>query len=183
MIDEILADAKDGMEKAVEHVQNEFGTVRTGRANPGILHRVSVDYYGSATPLQQLASFAVPEPTTLVVTPFDPGALGEIERALNTSGLGLTPTNDGHVIRLTFPPLTEDRRRELVKVVHNMAEEGKVSIRNIRRPHKDQLEALSSEMSEDDIRRAEKGLQTLTDKYVERIDELFNHKQAELLEV
>lgn len=183
MIDEILADAEQGMEKAVEHVQNEFGTIRTGRANPSILHRVSVDYYGTATPLQQLASFAVPEPTTLVVTPFDPGALGEIERAINTAGLGLTPANDGQVIRLAFPPLTEERRKELVKVVHGMAEEGKVSIRNIRRPHKDQLEALKSEMSEDDVRRAEKDLQALTDKYVERIDELFDHKQAELLEV
>lgn len=183
MIEEILGDAKDRMEKAVEHVQNEFGTVRTGRANPGILHRVSVDYYGSPTPLQQLASFSVPEPTLLVVSPFDPGALGEIEKAINTAGLGLMPANDGQVIRLSFPPLTEDRRKELVKVVHNMAEEGKVAIRNIRRPHKDDLEALKSEMSEDDIRRAEKDLQNLTDEFVARIDELFEHKQAELLEV
>ena len=103
MIEEILDDAKDRMEKAVEHVQNEFGTVRTGRANPGILHRVSVDYYGSPTPLQQLASFSVPEPTLLVVSPFDPGALGEIEKAINTAGLGLMPANDGQVIRLSFP--------------------------------------------------------------------------------
>lgn len=183
MIEDILADAEQGMEKAVEHVQNEFGTVRTGRANPSILHRVMVDYYGTQTPLQQLASFAVPEPTTLVVTPFDPGALGEIEKAINTAGLGLTPANDGQVIRLAFPPLTEERRKELVKVVHSMAEDGKVSIRNIRRPHKDQLEALKAEMSEDDVRRAEKELQALTDKYVERLDELFEHKQAELLEV
>ena len=183
MIDEILADAKDRMEKAVEHVQDEFGTVRTGRANPGILHRVTVDYYGSPTPLQQLASFSVPEPTTLVVSPFDPGALGEIERAIAASGLGLNPANDGTVIRLTFPPLTEERRKELVKVVNHMAEEGKVAIRNIRRPHKDDLEALKGEMSEDDIRRAEKDLQNLTDTYVSRIDELFEHKQAELLEV
>ena len=183
MIDEILADAKDRMEKAVEHVQDEFGTVRTGRANPSILHRVTVDYYGSPTPLQQLASFSVPEPTTLVVSPFDPGALGEIERAIAASGLGLNPANDGTVSRLTFPPLTEERRKELVKVVNHMAEEGKVAIRNIRRPHKDDLEALKGEMSEDDIRRAEKDLQNLTDTYVSRIDELFEHKQAELLEV
>ncbi|MBT8217112.1 MAG: ribosome recycling factor [Gemmatimonadetes bacterium] len=183
MIDEILEDAKDRMEKAVEHVQNEFGTVRTGRANPSILHRVTVDYYGSPTPLQQLASFAVPEPTTLVVSPFDPGALGEIERAITASGLGLNPANDGTVIRLTFPPLTEERRKELVKVVNHMAEEGKVAIRNIRRPHKDDLEALKGELSEDDIRRAEKELQNLTDTHVDRIDELFEHKQAELLEV
>lgn len=183
MIDEILADAKERMEKAVEHVQDEFGTVRTGRANPSILHRVTVDYYGSPTPLQQLASFSVPEPTTLVVSPFDPGALGEIERAIAASGLGLNPANDGTVIRLTFPPLTEERRKELVKVVNHMAEEGKVAIRNIRRPHKDDLEALKGEMSEDDIRRAEKDLQNLTDTHVSRIDELFEHKQAELLEV
>lgn len=183
MIDEILEDAKERMEKAVEHVQNEFGTVRTGRANPGILHRVSVEYYGSPTPLQQLASFAVPEPTLLVVTPFDPGALGEIERAISAAGLGLMPANDGNVIRLSFPPLTEERRKELVKVVNHMAEEGKVSIRNIRRPHKDDLEALKGEVSEDDIRRAEKDLQDLTDSFVSRIDELFEHKQAELLEV
>ena len=183
MIEEILDDARDRMEKAVEHVQNEFGTVRTGRANPSILHRVTVDYYGSTTPLQQLASFAVPEPTLLVVTPFDPGALGEIERGINAAGLGLTPANDGTVIRLSFPPLTEERRKELVKVVHNMAEEGKVAIRNIRRPHKDDLEALKGEVSEDDIRRAEKELQALTDSFVGRIDELFEHKEAELLEV
>ena len=183
MIEEILDDAKERMQKAVEHVQNEFGTVRTGRANPGILHRVMVDYYGSPTPLQQLASFSVPEPTMLVVTPFDPGALSEIERGINAAGLGLTPANDGNVIRLSFPPLTEERRKELVKVVHNMAEEGKVAIRNIRRPHKDDLEALKSEVSEDDIRRAEKELQALTDSFVGRIDELFEHKQAELLEV
>jgi ribosome recycling factor len=183
MIEEILDDARVRMEKAVEHVQNEFGTVRTGRANPSILHRVMVDYYGSSTPLQQLASFSVPEPTMLVVTPFDPGALGEIERGINAAGLGLTPANDGSVIRLSFPPLTEERRKELVKVVHNMAEEGKVAIRNIRRPHKDDLEALKGEVSEDDIHRAEKELQALTDSFVDRIDELFEHKQTELLEV
>jgi ribosome recycling factor len=183
MIEEILEDAKDRMEKAVEHVQTEFSTVRTGRANPGILHRVSVDYYGSPTPLQQLASFAVPEPTMLVVSPFDPGALGEIERAINNAGLGLMPSNDGHVIRLAFPPLTEERRKELVRVVNHMAEEGKVAIRNIRRTHKDDLEALKSEMSEDDVRRAEKDLQGMTDAFVARIDELFEHKQTELLEV
>ena len=183
MIEEILDDARERMQKAVEHVQNEFGTVRTGRANPSILHRVMVDYYGSSTPLQQLASFSVPEPTMLVVTPFDPGALGEIERGINAASLGLTPANDGTVIRLSFPPLTEERRKELVKVVHNMAEEGKVAIRNIRRPHKDDLEALKGEVSEDDIRRAEKELQALTDSFVGRLDELFEHKQTELLEV
>lgn len=183
MIKSILDDAKERMEKVIDHVQNEFGTVRTGRANPSILHRVTVDYYGSPTPLQQLASFSVPEPALLMVTPFDPGALGEVEKAINNAGLGLVPANDGHVIRLSFPPLTEERRKELVKVVNNMAEEGKVAIRNIRRPHMDDLEALKNEMSEDDVRRAEKELQDLTDAFVARLDELFEHKQTELLEV
>ena len=183
MIEEILLDAQEKMDAAIEHVQSEFGTVRTGRANPTILHRIMVDYYGSPTPLQQLGSFAVPEPTQLVVTPFDPGALGEIEKAINGANLGISATNDGSVVRLSFPPLTEERRKELVKVVNHMAEEGRVSIRNIRRPHKDQLEALKGELSDDDIRRAEKELQDLTDAHVARVDELFEHKQAELLEV
>lgn len=183
MIDDILLDAQEKMDLAVEHVQNEFGTVRTGRANPTILHRIMVDYYGTPTPLQQLGSFAVPEPTQLVVTPFDPGSLGEIEKAINSANLGISATNDGSVVRLSFPPLTEERRKELVKVVGHMAEEGRVSIRNIRRPHKDQLEALKGELSDDDIRRAEKELQDLTDEHVARVDELFEHKQQELLEV
>ncbi len=183
MIDETIADAEDLMQKAVEHVQNEFGTVRTGRANPAILNRVMVDYYGTATPLQQLCSFAVPEPTMLVITPFDPGSLSEIEKAINSSGLNLSAGNDGTLIRLSFPPLTEERRQELVKVVSGLAEEGRIAIRNIRRPHKDKLEGLKGEVSDDEIRRGEAELQALTDKYVVRIDELFEHKQAELLEV
>ena len=183
MIDDILLDAQEKMDLAVEHVQNEFGTVRTGRANPTILHRIMVDYYGTPTPLQQLGSFAVPEPTQLIVTPFDPGSLGEIEKAINSANLGIAATNDGSVVRLSFPPLTEERRKELVKVVSHMAEEGRVSIRNIRRPHKDQLEALKGELSDDDIHRAEKELQDLTDEHVARVDELFEHKQQELLEV
>ena len=183
MIDETIADAEDRMQKAVEHVQIEFGTVRTGRANPAILNRVMVDYYGTATPLQQLGSFAVPEPTMLVISPFDPGSLSEIEKAINSAGLNLNAGNDGKVIRLNFPPLTEERRKELVKVVSHLAEEGRVAIRNIRRPHKDELEALKGEVSDDEIRRGENELQALTDNYVARIDELFEHKQAELLEV
>jgi ribosome recycling factor len=183
MIDETIADAEERMLKAVEHVQTEFSTVRTGRANPAILHRVMVDYYGTPTPLQQLGSFAVPEPTMLVITPFDPGSLSEIEKAINSAGLSLTAGNDGNVIRLNFPPLTEERRQELVKVVSQLAEEGRVAVRNIRRPHKDELEALKGEVSDDEIRRGENELQALTDKFVTRIDELFEHKQAELLEV
>ena len=183
MIAEVLAEAETKMDKAVEHVQQEFSTVRTGRANPGILHRVVVEYYGTKTPLQQLATFAVPEPTTLVVSPFDKGSLPEIEKALESSGLGLQPNSDGNVIRLAFPPLTEERRKELVKLVGSMAEEGRVSIRNIRRPAKEDIEALDGEISDDEIRRGEKQLQDLTDRFIARIDELFEHKQAELLEV
>ncbi len=142
-----------------------------------------VDYYGTPTPIQQLGSFSVPEPTMLVITPFDPGSLSEIEKAINSAGLNLTAGNDGKLIRLNFPPLTEERRQELVKVVGQLAEEGRVALRNIRRSHKDELEALKGEVSDDDIRKAEAELQALTDKYVARIDELFEHKQAELLEV
>jgi len=183
MIAEVLADAEDKMDKAVEHIQQEFSTVRTGRANAAILHRVTVEYYGTRTPLQQLATFSVPEPTVLVVSPFDKGSIAEIEKALETSGLGLQPNSDGNVIRLAFPPLTEDRRKDLVKMVNAMAEDGRVAIRNIRRPAKEDIEALDGEIGDDEIRRGEKQLQDLTDRYVARIDELFEHKQAELLEV
>lgn len=182
-IEEILEAAEERMQKAVEHVQQEFSGVRTGRANPGILNRVTVDYYGNPTPLNQLASFAVPEPTLLVVSPFDPGSLEAIEKGIASGGLGLTPSNDGKVIRLSFPPLTEERRKDLVKLVHGMAEEGKVSIRNIRRPAKDELEKLKGEISDDDVHWAEEQLQELTDKYVNRIDELLEHKDQELMEV
>ncbi|MBT8199278.1 MAG: ribosome recycling factor [Acidimicrobiia bacterium] len=183
MIAEVLADAEAKMDKAIEHVQQEFSTVRTGRANPAILHRVMVEYYGTRTPLQQLATFSVPEPTTLVISPFDKGSISDIEKALESSSLGLQPNSDGNVIRLAFPPLTEDRRKELVKVVSGMAEDGRISIRNIRRPAKEDLEAFDGEMSDDEIRRGEKRLQELTDKFVARVDELFEQKQAELLEV
>lgn len=183
MIAEVLADAEAKMDKAIEHVQQEFSTVRTGRANPAILHRVMVEYYGTRTPLQQLATFSVPEPTTLVISPFDKGSISDIEKALESSSLGLQPNSDGNVIRLAFPPLTEDRRKELVKVVSGMAEDGRISIRNIRRPAKEDIEAFDGELSDDEIRRGEKRLQELTDRYVARVDELFDQKQAELLEV
>ncbi|MBU1865090.1 MAG: ribosome recycling factor, partial [Actinobacteria bacterium] len=143
------------MDHAVEHVQGEFSTVRTGRANPAILHRVMVDYYGSATPLQQLASFSVPEPRLLVVAPYDKSAMKDIERALQASELGLNPSNDGTVIRLAFPPLTEERRIDLIRVVRHMAEEGRVAVRNVRRHTKDDIESLEGDVSEDDVRRAE----------------------------
>lgn len=182
MIEEFLADAMHKMDSAVEHVQGEFGTIRTGRANPGILHRVMVDYYGTPTPLQQLASFSVPEPRLLVVSPYDKASMGNVEKAINAAGLGLNPASDGSVIRLAFPPLTEERRRELIRVVRGMAEEGRIAIRNTRRHIKDGLEALEGE-SEDDIRRAEKELQDITDGHTARVDELLEHKEQELLEV
>ena len=182
MIEDLLDEAAVKMDHAVEHVQGEFATVRTGRANPTILHRVSIDYYGTQTPLQQLASVSVPEPQLLVVTPYDKSAIGDIERALQSSDLGLNPASDGNVIRLPFPPLNEERRRELTKVVKHMAEEGKVAIRNVRRHAKDGIEALP-DISEDLVRRAEDELQEITDAHTARIDELLEHKESELLEV
>ncbi len=183
MIDELLGEAETKMGHAVEHVQGEFSTVRTGRANSAILHRVTVDYYGSQTPLQQLASFSVPEPRLLVVAPYDKSAMRDIEKALQASELGLNPSNDGTVIRLAFPPLTEERRIELIRVVRHMAEEGRIAVRNVRRHSKDDIESLEGEVSEDDIHRAEDRLQEITDRHIARIDELLEHKEQELLEV
>jgi ribosome recycling factor len=183
VIDELLREAEAKMDQAVEHVRSEFGSVRTGRANPGILHRVHVEYYGTPTPLQQLASVTVPEPQLLVIAPYDRSSVGEIERAIQASGLGLNPSNDGSVIRLAFPPLTEERRKELIKVVRQMAEEGRIAIRNVRRHSKDDIEALEGDMSEDDVRRGQDRLQEITDQHTSRIDELLEHKEAELLEV
>ena len=183
MIEELLVEARSKMEAAVEHVQGEFATVRTGRANAGILHRVMVDYYGSPTPLQQLASFSVPEPRLLVVQPYDKSSIGDIERAIQASELGLNPSSDGTVLRLALPPLTEERRKDLVRVVKHMAEEGRIAIRNVRRHTKDDIEALEGDVSEDDVRRGEAKLQDVTDEFVARVDELLGHKESELLEV
>lgn len=183
MIDELLADARQKMELAVEHVLSDFATVRTGRANPQLLHRIHVNYYGTPTPLQQLASFAVPEPRLLVVQPYDKGAMGAVEKAIRESDLGLNPSNDGTVIRLVFPSLTEERRKELIRLVRHMAEEGRVAARGVRRNVKSDIETLHGEVSDDDIRRAEKELQELTDEYVLKIDEALERKEAELLEV
>jgi ribosome recycling factor len=183
MISDLLGEAELKMELAADHVASEFGTVRTGRANPQLLHRVTVDYYGSATPLQQLASIAVPDPRMLVVQPYDRGSLGNIEKAILNTDLGLNPTNDGSVIRIVFPSLTEERRKDLIKVVRNMAEEGRVSVRNVRRSAKSEMEALHGEISDDDIRRGEEELQELTDRWVERIDKLLTNKEDELMEV
>jgi ribosome recycling factor len=183
MINDLLSDAELKMQGAVEHVASEFGTVRSGRANPQLLHRINVEYYGSPTPLQQLASIAVPEPRLLVVQPFDKSTVNDIERAIQRADLGLNPTNDGSVIRIAFPPLTEERRKELIRVVRHMAEEGKVSVRNVRRAAKTDMEELHGEISDDDIRRGEDELQKLTDRFTERIDQLVSNKEEELLEV
>lgn len=183
MISDLLSEAEHKMQAAVDHVASEFGTVRTGRANPQLLHRINVEYYGSPTPLQQLASIGVPEPRLLVVQPFDKSTVNDIERAIQQADLGLNPTSDGSVIRIAFPPLTEERRKELIRVVRHMAEEGKVSVRNVRRAAKADMEELHGEISDDDIRRGEDELQKLTDKFTERIDELLANKEEELLEV
>ena len=180
-----LKDADHKMKRAVEVVREEFGTVRTGRATPAILNRITVDYYGTQTPMNQLASFSVPEPRTLVIQPFDKGAMAAMEKAIMQSDLGLTPSNDGNVIRLSFPQLTEERRKELIKVVHQRAEEGRVAVRNVRRHSKEELERLKKdgEISEDDLTRSEKELQRLTDTHVAEIDGLLGHKEKELMEV
>ncbi len=181
MINDLLRDAEHKMDQAVVHTKQEFGGIRTGRANPGLLSRISVDYYGTQTPLQQIAGFTVPEARLLVIQPYDRTAIPAIERAIQEADLGLNPSNDGNVIRLSFPSLTEERRRELIRVVRHLAEEGRISIRNVRRHYKDLLE--SEDMSEDDIRRAERVLQKKTDEHVERLDGILATKEEELLEV
>ncbi|HET9260866.1 MAG TPA: ribosome recycling factor [Acidimicrobiia bacterium] len=183
MISDLLSEAEQKMQAAVEHVGSEFSTVRSGRANPQLLQRIQVDYYGSPTPLQQLASIAVPEPRLLVVQPFDKSTVSDVEKAIQQADLGLNPTNDGSVIRIAFPPLTEERRKDLIKVVRNMAEDGRVAVRNVRRHAKTDMEALHGEISDDDIRRGEDELQKLTDRFTERIDKILGNKEEELLEV
>ena len=182
---ELLADAKRRMEKAVEAVKTEFNTVRSGRASVGLLDRITVDYYGTQTPLKQLASIAAPEPRLLTIQPFDKGAMKAIEKAIMESDLGLNPSNDGHVIRLPVPPLTEERRRELVKIVHRLAEDGRVAVRNVRRDCMKDLKELvrEGEVGEDAEARAEKELQKYTDEAIAEIDELLKRKEQEILEV
>jgi ribosome recycling factor len=184
-IEGALSDSTHKMEQAVSHLNEDFASVRTGRAAPSVLHRITIEYYGTPVPLNQLASVNVPEPRLLQVTPFDKNAMSAIEKAIQSSDLGITPSNDGNVIRLAFPPLTEERRRELVKQVHHRAEEGRVSVRNVRRHAKEGMEKLEREggISEDDLARAEKELQKLTDRFVAEIDEIQGHKEQELMEV
>ena len=180
-----LADAKDKMHKAILHLKEEMGSIRTGRASSALLSRITVDYYGATVPLQQLASITVPEPRTLMVQPFDKNSIQSIEKALQSSDLGITPSNDGQVIRLNIPQLTEERRKELIRVVHGRAEEGRVAVRNVRRHHKEELEKLEKDraISEDDLKRAEKDLQKLTDQFISEVDEILVHKEQELKEI
>jgi ribosome recycling factor len=183
--DELLADAKDRMAKSVESSRGELATVRTGRASPHLLDRIQVDYYGAQTPLNQLANVAASEARLLTVTPFDKSAVGAIEKAILESDVGLTPSNDGNVIRLAIPEMTEERRREMVKVVNGVAEDGRVAIRNVRRDVMSDLRELKNEgeVGEDDERRAEAALQKQTDEAIAEIDSLLKSKEAEILEV
>ena len=184
MIQETLKEARQKMDKTIEATQEEFGNVRTGRANPGLFAGILVDYYGSPTPLQQLASFQVPEARTILITPYDRSSMSNIENALRQSDLGANPANDGNVIRVVMPELTEERRKEYVKVVKTNAEEGRVSIRNIRRRAKDALEKLhkDSEAGEDEVKRGIHELEDITKRKVEEIDKLLKAKETELLE-
>lgn len=183
LISMVLSDASDKMRKGVEHARAEMSSVRTGRAAPALVEKIVVDYYGSEVPLQQLAGFQVPEARMLVISPYDKGSLGAIEKAIQQSDLGLNPSNDGQVIRLAFPQLTAERRKELVKVVKHMAEDGRVTIRNLRRAARHELDELAGEMPEDDISRAEKELDKLTHAHEAEIDKALEQKEQELLEV
>lgn len=185
MIDETLREAAEKMDKAVEVAKEDFATIRTGRANPALFSKVTVDYYGTPTPLQQLASFQNPEARTLLITPYDKSALNDIEKALRDSDLGANPANDGVVIRVVLPELTQERRKEYVKVVRGKAEDAKVSIRNIRRKAMDTIGKLvkDGEVGEDEGNRAEKDLDARTKSHTDNVDELLKRKEAELLEV
>jgi ribosome recycling factor len=184
-IDDLIQDAERRMHKSVEAAQTEFGTLRTGRASPALLDRIQIDYYGQATPLKQLATIGAPEPRLLTIQPFDPNSLQGIERAIQESDLGLTPSNDGKLIRLPIPQLTEERRKDLVKVVRQMAEDGRVAVRNVRRDVMHHLKELvdKGEAGSDEEHRAEERVQKLTDENIHQIDELLKRKEAEIMEV
>lgn len=184
-IDVILLDAEEKMDKAISVAREDFGTIRTGRATSAMFNKVVVDYYGAMTPVNQLASIQIPEARMIIISPYDKGSMGAIEKALRESDLGLNPNNDGDVIRINLPQLTEERRKEYIKIAKNKAEDARVSVRNIRRHAKDALDKLQKdgEAGEDDVRRAEKHLDEVTHKHVEHIDEVLKHKEAELLEV
>jgi ribosome recycling factor len=185
VIEEELFGAEEKMEKAVAVAKDEFAGIRTGRAHPAMFAKITAEYYGTQTPVNQLASFHIPEPRMIVIQPFDKSSLRAIEKAIRNSDLGVNPSNDGAIIRVILPELSEERRREYVKIAHRKAEDGRVAIRNIRRHHKDALDKLAKngESGEDEVRRAERELDELTHTYVTQVDELLKHKEAELLEV
>jgi ribosome recycling factor len=184
-IDEILLEAEEKMDKAIGVAREDFSTIRTGRANPSMFAKIVVDYYGANTPINQLASFQTPEARMIIITPYDKGSAGAIEKALRESDLGINPSTDGAIIRVVLPELTEERRREYTKIAKHKAEDARISIRNIRRHAKDALDKLQKDgdEGEDDVRRAEKQLDDLTHRHVEHVDEVLKHKEAELLEV
>lgn len=185
MIDDFLGDATERMDKSVEATHEHFNSVRTGRATPALLDRISVEYYGTPTPLKNLATINAPEPRMLTIQPFDPTSIKQIEKTIQESDLGLTPSNDGKIVRLPIPQLTEERRKELVKVVRQMAEEGRVAVRNVRRDAIRHLEDLvkNGNVGDDEERAAESRVQKLTDEHVARIDDLLKRKEAEIMEV
>ena len=185
MIDETHLEAEEKMDKAVEVAKEDFAVIRTGRATPALFSKILVDYYGSPTPLQQLASFATPEARVVIVTPYDKSSLSSIEKAIRDSDLGVNPANDGTIVRVVLPQLTEERRREFIKVAKHKAEDARVSVRNIRRRAKEELDRIArdGEAGEDDVARAEKELEQVTKLHVETIDDLLRHKETELLAV
>jgi ribosome recycling factor len=185
MIDDTMLEAEEKMEKAIEVAKEDFATIRTGRANASMFNKLTVEYYGSRTPLQQLASFQTPEARTILITPFDKSSMAEIEKTLRDSDLGINPNSDGTVIRVNLPQLTEERRKEYIKLARTKAEDAKVSIRNIRRKAKEELDRLvkDKEIGEDEGSRAEKELEVFTKKHVETVDSILKVKEGELLEV
>jgi ribosome recycling factor len=184
-IEDFLVDAQRRMDSSIDHTRHEFNSVRTGRASPALLDRIAIDYYGTSTPLKNMATISAPEPRLLTVQPYDPTQIRAVEKAIQESDLGLTPSNDGKLIRLPIPQLTEERRKELVKLVRRYAEEGRVAVRNVRRDVMRHLEELvrNGDVGDDEERRAETQVQKLTDDHVKRIDELLKHKEAEIMEV
>jgi ribosome recycling factor len=185
VIDETLLEAEEKMDKALEVAKEDFSAIRTGRATPALFNKVMVDYYGAPTPLQQLASFQVPEARTVIISPYDRGALNEIEKSLRASDLGVNPSNDGVIIRIALPQLTQERRKEYVKIARNKAEDARVSVRSVRRRAKETLDRIvkDGEAGEDEGARAEKELEQVTRRHVDAIDDLLRHKETELLEV
>jgi len=185
MVKDALLEAENRMRGAIRALEDDLASIRTGRASPALVERLDVEYYGTPTPLQQLATISAPEPRMLTIRPFDPASIKDIERAIMTSDLGLTPGNDGKIIRLNIPPLTEERRHELVRVVRSRAEEGRVAVRNVRRDTQNDLREFEREklISEDDLKRGEDDLQKVTDRYIEEINQVAEHKENEVMEV